>query len=199
MRSVTGASTATSRKRSFERRATCTSTSRSRWICKTPSMRSTRRSSRSFTTSLVSDHEVVLATAESRRHFPHLLDVGLYKRLQILTITLFEKMPISTAVFDVAPKFEDIDDCTQLQLFVHARARGRARLPRSDALERRGASCADLPARWAEGNHGSVPGPRPAKAGGNRNSSPRNARRARSSCASASGGPSTSTRPASMM
>jgi len=163
-----------------------------------------RRASRpvDFTTGLVSDHEVVLATAESRRHYPHLLrrvryvdpqtrkslafltnnltlpaltiallyksrwqvelffkwikqhlrikafygttenavktqiwialsvyvlvaivrkrlalDVSLYKLLQILSVTLFEKMPISTAVLDVAPKFEDIDDCNQLQLF----------------------------------------------------------------------------------
>ena len=31
-------------------------------------------------------------------------DVSLYKLLQILSITLFEKMPISTALFDVASK-----------------------------------------------------------------------------------------------
>ena len=45
------------------------------------------------------------------------LDVSLYKLLQILSVTLFEKMPISTAVFDVGPKFDAIDDCNQLQLF----------------------------------------------------------------------------------
>jgi transposase len=45
------------------------------------------------------------------------LQVSLYKLLQVLSVTLFEKMPISTAVFDVGPKFEDIDDCNQLQLF----------------------------------------------------------------------------------
>ena len=45
------------------------------------------------------------------------LDLSLYKLLQILSVTLFEKTPISTAVFDVAPKFDEIDDCKQLQLF----------------------------------------------------------------------------------
>jgi hypothetical protein len=45
------------------------------------------------------------------------LEVSLYKFLQILSVTLFEKMPISTAVFDVGPKFEEIDDGNQLELF----------------------------------------------------------------------------------
>ena len=45
------------------------------------------------------------------------LDVSLYKLLQILSVTLFEKMPISTAVFEVGPKFDAIEDCNQLQLF----------------------------------------------------------------------------------
>ena len=45
------------------------------------------------------------------------LDVSLYKLLQILSITLFEKMPISTAVFDVASKFDAIEDANQLPLF----------------------------------------------------------------------------------
>ena len=45
------------------------------------------------------------------------LDVSLYKLLQILSITLFEKMPTSTAVFDVASQFENIDDANQLMLF----------------------------------------------------------------------------------
>ena len=45
------------------------------------------------------------------------LDVSLYKLLQILSITLFEKMPISTAVFDVASKFDAIEDGKQLPLF----------------------------------------------------------------------------------
>jgi hypothetical protein len=44
-------------------------------------------------------------------------DVSLYKVLQILSVTLFEKMPISTAVFDVAPTFDQIEDCNQLRLF----------------------------------------------------------------------------------
>ncbi len=37
--------------------------------------------------------------------------------VQILSITLFEKMPISTAVFDTGSQFDDIDDCNQLYLF----------------------------------------------------------------------------------
>ena len=45
------------------------------------------------------------------------LDVSLYKLLQILSITLFEKTPISTAVFDVGSQFDQIDDGNQLQLF----------------------------------------------------------------------------------
>lgn len=45
------------------------------------------------------------------------LDVSLYKLLQILSVTLFEKMPISTAVFDVGSQSDDIDDGNQLQLF----------------------------------------------------------------------------------
>ncbi len=45
------------------------------------------------------------------------LDVGLYKLLQILSVTIFEKTPISTAVLDVGSQFNDIDDGNQLQLF----------------------------------------------------------------------------------
>jgi hypothetical protein len=45
------------------------------------------------------------------------LDVSLYKLLQILSVTLFEKMPISTALFDVGPNVDIVDDCNQLQLF----------------------------------------------------------------------------------
>ncbi len=45
------------------------------------------------------------------------LDVSLYKLLRILSVTLFEKMPISAAVFEVGPKFDAIEDCNQLQLF----------------------------------------------------------------------------------
>ena len=45
------------------------------------------------------------------------LDVSLYKLLQILSVTLFEKTPISIAVFDAGSQFEDIDDGNQLQLF----------------------------------------------------------------------------------
>ena len=45
------------------------------------------------------------------------LDVSLYKLLQILSVTLFEKTPISTAVFDIGSQFEELDDCNQLLLF----------------------------------------------------------------------------------
>jgi hypothetical protein len=45
------------------------------------------------------------------------LEVSLYKLLQILSVTLFEKTPISIAVADIAPKFAELDDGNQLQLF----------------------------------------------------------------------------------
>ena len=45
------------------------------------------------------------------------LDVSLYKLLQILSVTLFEKTPISRAVFDVGSQFADIDVGNQLLLF----------------------------------------------------------------------------------
>jgi Domain of unknown function (DUF4372)/Transposase DDE domain len=45
------------------------------------------------------------------------LDVSLHKLLQILSVTLFEKTPISTAVFDAGSQFDDIDDGNQLLLF----------------------------------------------------------------------------------
>ncbi len=45
------------------------------------------------------------------------LDVSLYKLLQILSVTLFEKTPIFTAVSDVSSQFDEIDDGNQLQLF----------------------------------------------------------------------------------
>ena len=45
------------------------------------------------------------------------LDVSLYKLLQILSVTLFEKTPISLAVFDAGSQFDDIDDDNQLLLF----------------------------------------------------------------------------------
>jgi hypothetical protein len=45
------------------------------------------------------------------------LDVSLYKLLQILSVTLFEKTPISTAIFEVGSQFHGIDDSNQLQLF----------------------------------------------------------------------------------
>jgi len=45
------------------------------------------------------------------------LDVSLYKLWQILSVTLFEKTPIATAVFDVGSQFDQIDDGNQLPLF----------------------------------------------------------------------------------
>ncbi len=45
------------------------------------------------------------------------LDVSLYKLLQVLSVTLFEKTPISTAVFDVGSQLDQIDDGNQLYLF----------------------------------------------------------------------------------
>jgi len=45
------------------------------------------------------------------------LDVSIYKLLQILSVTLFEKVPISGAVLAVGSQFDDVDDGNQLQLF----------------------------------------------------------------------------------
>jgi hypothetical protein len=45
------------------------------------------------------------------------LDVSLYKLLQILSITLFEKTPISIAVSDAGSKLDEVDNGNQLQLF----------------------------------------------------------------------------------
>lgn len=45
------------------------------------------------------------------------LDVSLYKLLQILSVTLFEKTPISIAVFDAGSQFDQVDDGNQLPLF----------------------------------------------------------------------------------
>src|SRR6202521_4527098 len=45
------------------------------------------------------------------------LDVSLYKLLQILSVTLFEKTPISIAVFDIGSQFDQLEDGNQLQLF----------------------------------------------------------------------------------
>jgi hypothetical protein len=56
---------------------------------------------------------VLVATVKKRL----VLDVSLYKLLQILSVTLFEKTPISTALFDVGSQFDQIDDGNQLQLF----------------------------------------------------------------------------------
>ena len=44
------------------------------------------------------------------------LDVSLYKLLHILSVTLFEKTPISIAVFDIGSQCDEIDNGNQLQL-----------------------------------------------------------------------------------
>ena len=44
------------------------------------------------------------------------LDITLYKFLQVLSVTLFEKTPISTVVFDTGSLFDEIDDGNQLSL-----------------------------------------------------------------------------------
>ena len=45
------------------------------------------------------------------------LDLSLYKILQILSITLFEKTPLLSGFSQVADNFENVDPCTQLKLF----------------------------------------------------------------------------------
>ena len=45
------------------------------------------------------------------------LDISLYKLLQILSVTLFEKTPISQALFAVGSQFDDINDGNRLILF----------------------------------------------------------------------------------
>lgn len=45
------------------------------------------------------------------------LDVSLYKLLQVVSVTLFERMPVSAAAFDVGSTLEELDDGNQLQLF----------------------------------------------------------------------------------
>ena len=44
-------------------------------------------------------------------------DLSLYKLLQSLSVTLFEKTPISIAVFDIGSQCDQADDGNQLQLF----------------------------------------------------------------------------------
>ena len=71
------------------------------------------RDLRSVTHHLLQRHRPFLQSRRKRLA----LDVSLYKLLQILSVTLFEKTPISIAVFDVGSQFEEIDDGNQLQLF----------------------------------------------------------------------------------
>jgi IS4 transposase len=45
------------------------------------------------------------------------LDLSLYKILQVLSITLFEKTPLLSGFSHIADNFDDADTCTQLNLF----------------------------------------------------------------------------------
>jgi uncharacterized protein DUF4372/DDE family transposase len=45
------------------------------------------------------------------------LDLSLYKILQVLSITLFEKTPLLSGFSHIADNFDDADPCTQLNLF----------------------------------------------------------------------------------
>ena len=45
------------------------------------------------------------------------LDASLYTLLQILSLTLFEKMPILQALSQAPPAFDDVDTGNQLKLF----------------------------------------------------------------------------------
>ena len=45
------------------------------------------------------------------------LDASLYTLLQILSLTLFEKIPILQALSQVQPENEDLASCNQLNLF----------------------------------------------------------------------------------
>ena len=56
---------------------------------------------------------VLVAIVRKRLH----LDVSLYKLLQVLSLTLFEKVPISTVVFDADCQLDDPGTDNQLQLF----------------------------------------------------------------------------------
>jgi hypothetical protein len=67
-----------------------------------------------------SEQEIDLAREDHARErciVPLALDVSLYKLLQVLGVTLFERTPTSTVVLDVGSQFQDIDDGNQLNLF----------------------------------------------------------------------------------
>ena len=45
------------------------------------------------------------------------LEVSLYTLLQVLSVTVFEKMPIRSAILPTPDQFDDAEDCNQLKLF----------------------------------------------------------------------------------
>jgi hypothetical protein len=45
------------------------------------------------------------------------LEVSLYTLLQVFSVTVFEKMPIQTAIFATPNRFEEVIDSNQLELF----------------------------------------------------------------------------------
>ena len=45
------------------------------------------------------------------------LEVSLYTLLQVLSVTVFEKMPIQSAILPTPDRFDDAEDCNQLKLF----------------------------------------------------------------------------------
>jgi hypothetical protein len=45
------------------------------------------------------------------------LEVSLYTLLQVFSVTVFEKMPIQSAIFPALDRFEDTEDSNQLELF----------------------------------------------------------------------------------
>jgi hypothetical protein len=44
------------------------------------------------------------------------LEVSLYTLLQVLSVTVFEKMPIQSALLAAPNRFDDIEDSNQLKL-----------------------------------------------------------------------------------
>ena len=45
------------------------------------------------------------------------LEVSLYTLLQVFSVTVFEKMPIQSAILATADRFDDTEDSNQLKLF----------------------------------------------------------------------------------
>ena len=45
------------------------------------------------------------------------LEVSLYTLLQVLSVTVFEKMPLQSAILATPDRFDGAEDCNQLKLF----------------------------------------------------------------------------------